>query len=122
VDRRRTVLWASGISIALIVGTGTAALAAGAFGAPPVDRVGSFESISSEVVPSAPTTTGAIVNNAQAPTRPRAAPATEPAPNTQPAVGAHEPTITRATASTASHAGEDEPPEREPPERESRDD
>ena len=49
MGRRRTVHWAIGISIALVVGSAGVALALGAAREPPIDRVGSFQSISTEL-------------------------------------------------------------------------
>ena len=63
--RRRAVLWATGLSLALVLGSGTIALGAGAFAEPPVDRAGSFAAINAEFTP---TSTSTRANTAPAPT------------------------------------------------------
>src|SRR5689334_16968207 len=49
MGRRTTVQWVAGISIALALGSATVALALGAAADPPIERVGSFHSISTEL-------------------------------------------------------------------------
>ncbi len=49
MDRKRTVLAASWISVSLVVGSGAFAFATGAFTSRPADRVGSFETIRAEL-------------------------------------------------------------------------
>jgi hypothetical protein len=57
--RRRAVTWASGISLALVLGSGLIALGAGAFASPPVDRVGTFATINAEFTPATTRATAA---------------------------------------------------------------
>jgi hypothetical protein len=44
-------MWATGISLALVLGSGLIALGAGAFAEPPVDRAGTFAAINAEFTP-----------------------------------------------------------------------
>jgi hypothetical protein len=51
VTRRPAVTWATGVSLALVLGSGLVALGAGAFAEPPVDRAGSFAAINARFAP-----------------------------------------------------------------------
>jgi hypothetical protein len=123
------VLWAGVLSGALLVGAGTAALAAGAFAEPPVDHAGSFESINVHGAASS-TTTASNGTEAGAPstTQSNAASLTSPAAGvvTEPASDALVPATSSAkmpTTPTSSRDAADSPEhEHEPPEHEPRDD
>ena len=51
MDRKRSVLAASGISAVLLAGSTAVAVASGVFVAKPVDRVGTFQAIEARLVP-----------------------------------------------------------------------
>jgi len=134
-------MWATGISLVFVLGSGLIALGAGAFAEPPVDRAGTFAAINAQFTPSsttgpadpaAPPTTrrgtsqprraGSIDVSTTAPgsgERPMAAATSEPSPRTE--VEGHDSTTGRAGA-RASDDDAHEPPEREPQEHEERDD
>jgi hypothetical protein len=146
VDRRRAVAWATAISIALVLGSGLVALGAGAFAEPPVDHVGSFESINAQFAPSSTADPADAADSGAAPrashpdtSQPRGsapvdpsttsgAPATPPTPvpTDGPSSGSeveqHGRTTVRAGTSTSSADDDHEPPVRERSEHEQPDD
>jgi hypothetical protein len=149
VDRRRAVVRAGWLSVALVLGSGLAALGAGAFAAPPVDHVGSFSSINAELEPSSTTASvGTIVPRPRtresrpdasgprgvtpvdAPTTSRlpavvSPPASGLLPAADPQVRSHDSTTGRVgtTVTSEPERGEEhELPERESPELEEPDD
>jgi hypothetical protein len=127
VDRKRAVVWASGISVSIVLGSGLLALGAGAFAEPPVDHVGSFESINTQLSPGS-TTTRPLSAPASTTTRGPGASAVVPStsadvaePPTSAEAESHEPSTTVRAGTTTTDDGAREPP-REPPEHEAPDD
>ena len=134
MDRRRAVVWASGISVSIVLGSGLVALGAGAFAEPPVDHVGSFESINAQLSPSSTSRPADreprhLSAPASTTTRGPGASAVVPStsgrvvePPTSAEVESHEPSTTvRAGTTTTADDDAREPP-REPREHEAPDD
>ena len=111
MGRRQTVHWAIGISVALVLGSAAVALVLGAAADPPIDRVGSFQSISTELSgrnsrPTHSATIGSALPNIVS--------ADDGSPTTPTSVDSPSPTSARAeNPSPSSHNAGDESLERE---------
>ena len=90
---RRTVQWAIGISATLVLASAAVALAVGATSQPPIERVGSFRSISADL--STPGTGPA--HPATGATRPHSVPAAEQEQPTTTAASVNSPTAVPAS-------------------------
>jgi hypothetical protein len=130
-------MWATGVSLALVLGSGLIALGAGAFAEPPVDRAGTFAAINARLTPhpaAAPRATtpprtarrrahaGASFSRTRH-ARPIAGPTSASAAAASHEVEPHGSTTGRAGTSTNpsddAHEPEHESPEHESPEHES---